>query len=116
MKKKFQYRQNIAALFGCMAFLVLGLCSLLDNGGITYVSIASSVKTVLPGTLVLYTLGWLIGAMAEKSKISNDKSINSQLKKIIDEEVDGLNEDSNIELSEEDEDELNNLTIETNEE
>ncbi len=95
MKKDLSYRKNIGLLFASLAFFILGGCSLYENGGITYVSLIGSIPKVIPGTIVLYCLGWLIGSMIESSKlIKQEKDIgyaNALLEEIMKEEgIDSL--------------------------
>ena len=123
MKKNIQYKQNLALLFGCSAFMVFGLCSMIDNGGISIIGLMSAIKVAIPGTVVLYILGWMIGSIAEKSKINSAKaSINSQLKDILDESTEDFDDDidTSINLGEDSDDDedisINNLSIETEEE
>jgi hypothetical protein len=97
MKKDLSYRKNIGLLFACLAFLILGGCSLYENGGITYVSLVGSISKVIPGTIVLYCLGWLIGSMIEGSKlVKREKDLgyaNALLEEIMKEEgIESLDE------------------------
>ncbi len=95
-----RYKQNIGLLLGCSALLIVGTCYLIKNGGITYTSIVCSAPDVIPAVIVMYGLGWLIGAMIESSKIVvKEKDIgytNTLLQEIIKEE--GLDNISDIDL------------------
>lgn len=97
MKKDLSYRKNIGLLFASLAFLVLGGFALYENGGITYISLVGSISKVIPGTIVLYCLGWLIGSMIESSKlIKREKDLgyaNALLEEIMKEEgIDNLDD------------------------
>ena len=74
------------------------------NGGINYTSIVCSAPAVVPAVLVMYGLGWLIGAMIESSKtIVKEKDIgytNALLQEIIKEEgLDNVEDLEGIDLS-----------------
>ena len=98
--KVIKYKQNLSLLLACSTLLVIGTCSLIKNGGINYTSIVCSASAVVPAVLVMYGLGWLIGAMIESSKtVVKEKDIgytNALLQEIIKEEgLDGVEDLNN---------------------
>lgn len=99
-----KYKQNIGLLLSCSTLLIVGTCYLIKNGGINYTSIVCSAPAVVPAVLVMYGLGWLIGAMIESSKtIVKEKDIgytNALLQEIIKEEgLDNVEDLEGIDLS-----------------
>lgn len=107
-----KYKQNIGLLLGCLTLLVVGTCYLIKNGGINYTSLVCSAPAIIPAVLVMYGLGWLIGAMVESSKsVVKEKDIgytNALLQDIIREEgLDNVEDLEGIDLSKDDEDDSN---------
>ena len=99
-----KYKQNIGLLLSCSTLLIVGTCYLIKNGGINYTSIVCFAPAVVPAVLVMYGLGWLIGAMIESSKtIVKEKDIgytNALLQEIIKEEgLDNVEDLEGIDLS-----------------
>ncbi len=105
-----RYKQNIGLLLGCSTLLIVGTCYLIKNGGINYTSIVCSAPAVVPAVIVMYGLGWLIGAMIESSKtVVKEKDIgytNALLQEIIKEE--GLDNVGDFDLSDDSEDTSDN--------
>lgn len=102
--KVVKYKQNLSLLLACITLLVIGASSLVKNGGINYTSLVCSAQIVIPAVVVMYGLGWLIGAMFETSKtFVKEKDIgytNALLQEIIKEEgLDNPEDIANIETS-----------------
>lgn len=112
VNKKIQYKQNLSLLFACVALLVYGGCALYENGGINFVSLVASSKTVVPAVFIMYVLGWLTGAVLESSKlVKKAKDIgytNSLLEEILKEEgLDGTDESDLLNIDSETEEPKN---------
>lgn len=100
-----KYKQNLGLLLACSTLLVVGTCNLIKNGGINHTSIVCSAPSVIPAVIIMYILGWLIGAMIESSKtVVKEKDIgytNALLQEIIKEEgLDNAEDLNGIDLSE----------------
>ncbi len=116
--KKIEYKKQIAILLACISMLVFGGCSLYINGGITYASLIASFVSVGPAVIIMFVMGWLIGSMMEGSKsLKKANSLNytnSLLEEIMKEEgLDNVGNSPDLELTEEEQRELENLKLET---
>lgn len=117
--KKIEYKYQIAWLLACLTLLIVGACSLYQNGGINYVSITASMINVVPAVLVMFLMGWLIGSMMEGSKslkkANSMNYANSLLEEIMREEgLDNYDLSSPAnQLTEQEQIELENLTTQS---
>ena len=118
--KKIEYKRHIALLLACISLLIFGGCSLYRNGGINYVSLVATFINVGPAIVTMFVMGWLIGSMMEASKnLKKANSLNytnSLLDEIMKEEdlesSGGSGNLMDLELTDEERKELENLKIE----
>ena len=117
MRKKIEYKTQIALFLASLSLLVFGGFSLFQNGGINYTSLIASSSKVIPAVIVMYGLGWLVGSMVETSKpvkkANNMGYVNNLLDEIMKEEgLNNISSQKDLELTDEEKDEINNLKIE----
>ena len=117
MRKKIEYKTQIALFLASLSVLIFGGFSLFQNGGINYTSLIASSSKVIPAVIIMYCLGWLVGSMIETSKpVKKANSmgyVNNLLDEIMKEE--GLNNFSSskdTELTDEVQDEINKINTE----
>lgn len=121
MKKKIEYKSQIALFLASLSILVFGGFSLFQNGGINYTSLVASGSKVIPAVLVMYCLGWLVGSMIETSKpvkkANNMSYVNNLLDEIMKEEgLNNVNSTKDTELTDEEQEEINKIKLDTAEE
>lgn len=121
MKKKIEYKSQIALFLASLSILVFGGFSLFQNGGINYTSLIASGSKVIPAVLVMYCLGWLVGSMIETSKpvkkANNMGYVNNLLDEIMKEEgLNNVNSTKDTELTDEEQEEINKIKLDTAEE
>ena len=69
MKKKgISQRKILAAIFASFAILIIGTTSLLESMSFDYYSVIATVQKILPASLALGSLGWVIGMILDKPK------------------------------------------------
>ena len=68
MRRRFQYKNYLCALFSSFAILLVGTISLLESEAINYFTVIYALKKVIPATFVLGALGWLMGTVIDSPK------------------------------------------------
>ena len=76
-KKNIQQRKRLAAIFASFSILIVGACSLLESMSLDYYSVLDTIEKVVPATIVLGGIGWIMGMILDKPKKSNKISYNN---------------------------------------
>lgn len=75
-KTNFQ-RKRLAAIFASFAILIMGTSSLLESMSLDYYTVLGTLEKVLPASIILGGLGWVMGMVLDKPKKRNVISYNS---------------------------------------
>ena len=76
-KKKLPERKRLAAIFVSFTILLVGVVSLAENMSIDYYSVMDTVQKIIPASIVMGALGWIMGMVLDKPQGS--RKINSNL-------------------------------------
>ena len=77
MAKGIQYRQKLAAVFTSFAILIMGAASLVQSMSIDYYSVLSTLIKIVPASLVIGILGWVMGMILDQPKRRSRVSYNN---------------------------------------
>lgn len=81
-KKIISQRKKLAAIFASFSILIMGTASLLESMSLDYYSVLSTLSKVVPATIALGSLGWVMGMILDKPR-KKRRSLNySYLSKI----------------------------------
>lgn len=67
-KKAMTQRVRLAAIFASLAILAVGTLSLLENMSLDYYSVLGTLKKVIPASIILGALGWVMGMILDRPK------------------------------------------------
>ena len=67
-KKTTQQRIRLAAIFASFSILVMGALSLLENMSLDYYSVLGTLKKVIPASIIIGGLGWVMGMILDRPK------------------------------------------------
>lgn len=67
-KKGIQNRQKLAAVFVSFAILIMGTASLLQSMSLDYYSVLNTLTKILPASIVMGGLGWVMGMVLDKPR------------------------------------------------
>lgn len=76
-KKRLSERKRLAAIFVSFTILLVGVVSLSENMSIDYYSVMDTVQKIIPASIVMGALGWIMGMILDKPQGS--RKINSNL-------------------------------------
>ena len=76
-KKRLSERKRLAAIFVSFTILLVGAISLSENMSIDYYSVMDTVQKIIPASIVMGALGWIMGMVLDKPQGS--RKINSNL-------------------------------------
>lgn len=75
--KKLAERKRLAAIFVSFTILMVGVVSLSENMSIDYYSVMDTVQKIIPASIVMGALGWIMGMVLDKPQ--GPRKINSNL-------------------------------------
>jgi type III secretion system FlhB-like substrate exporter len=64
-------RKRLAAVFASFAILIYGTASLMCDMAINYYTVLDTLEKIIPSTVVIGGLGWVIGMILDKPKRHN---------------------------------------------
>lgn len=67
-KKPFQYKKYLCALFVSFAILSVGTLSLMEEMSIDYYTVLHALSKIIPASIVLGGLGWVMGSIIDRPK------------------------------------------------
>ena len=67
-KKVISQRKRLAAIFASFTILIMGSASLLESMSLDYYTVISTLQKVLPASLALGGLGWIMGMILDKPR------------------------------------------------
>lgn len=93
VKKHISQKKRLAAVFASFSILVIGTVSLCENMSIDYYSVLSTLQKVIPASIVIGGLGWVMGMILDRPKRGHRISYNSEfLKNVITSEMASSND------------------------
>lgn len=72
-KKNISQRKRLAAIFASFSILIMGTVSLSESMSLDYYSVLSTLGKVLPASIALGGLGWVMGMILDKPKKRHSK-------------------------------------------
>lgn len=75
--KNISQRKRLAALFASFAIIFVGTFSLLETMSLDYYSVLGTFKKVLPASIILGCLGWVMGMILDRPKRHQRASYNN---------------------------------------
>lgn len=82
--KKIPERKRLAALFASFAIVVGGALSLLETMSFDYYSVLGTIQKIVPASIIMGCLGWVMGMILDKPKKRHKMSYNNMfLKEIV---------------------------------
>ena len=66
MVKKIPQRKRLAAVFASFSILIMGTVSLLESMSFDYYSVLSTLEKVIPASIVIGALGWVMGMVLDR--------------------------------------------------
>lgn len=86
--KRIQQRKRLAAVFASLSILVIGTVSLCESMSLDYYSVLNTLQKIIPASIVIGGLGWVMGMVLDKPKRGHSISYNSEfLKNVITQEM-----------------------------
>lgn len=84
-KKGLSQRKRLAAIFASFSILIIGTLSLAETMSIDYYSVLNTLQKVIPASVIIGSLGWVIGMILDKPKKArrisfNDTFLNNVMK------------------------------------
>lgn len=76
-KERIPERKKLAAVFASFSILVVGAVSLSESMSLDYYSVLNTLQKVIPASVVLGGLGWVMGMVLDKPKKSRSTGYNS---------------------------------------
>lgn len=67
-KSSIQYKQKLSAVFASFAVLIMGTISLLESMSIDYYSVLSTLIKVVPASIIMGILGWVMGMILDQPR------------------------------------------------
>lgn len=77
VKKVISQRKRLAAIFASFSILVMGTLSLAESMSLDYYSVVNTLEKVIPASLVLGGLGWVMGMVLDRPKKTRRTNYNS---------------------------------------
>lgn len=93
-------RKRLAAIFASFAILIMGTVSLLESMSLDYYSVLNTLEKVIPASIVLGGLGWVIGMILDKPKKRKRRTMynNLYLKEVMQNNPTDVNVDEGIDI------------------
>lgn len=66
LNRAITYKQRLSMGFGSIALLLFGSVSLLKAGSIDYYTVMGTLVKVVPASLIIGALGWVMGSLLDK--------------------------------------------------
>lgn len=76
-KKGLPQRKRLAAIFASFTILIMGTASLLESMALDYYSVLNTLEKVIPASVILGSLGWIMGMILDKPKKKRKISYNN---------------------------------------
>lgn len=76
-KKPIQQRKRLAAIFASFAILIMGSVSLFQNMSIDYYSVLGTLQKIIPASIIIGGLGWVMGMILDRPKKRSITKYNS---------------------------------------
>lgn len=68
MNKDISKRKRLAAIFASFSILIMGTVSLFESMSLDYYSVLNTMEKVIPASIALGMLGWIIGMILDQPK------------------------------------------------
>lgn len=78
-KKVIPQRKRLAAIFASFAVLIMGAASLLRTMSLDYYTVLCTLQKVLPASLALGGLGWIMGMVLDRPRRRGRVGMNNML-------------------------------------
>jgi len=88
-KHRLPQRKRLAAIFASFTILIMGTMSLLESMSLDYYSVLSTLQKIIPASIIIGGLGWIMGMILDKPKRRNRLSYNSLFTKNLAESAKG---------------------------
>lgn len=99
-KKGISQRKRLAAIFASFSILIMGTVSLLESMSLDYYSVLNTLQKVIPASIVLGCLGWVIGMILDKPRKRKRRTMynNLYLKEVMQNDPTEVNVDEGIDI------------------
>lgn len=77
VKKVISQRKRLAAIFASFSILIMGTFSLTESMSLDYYSVLNTLEKVIPASLVMGGLGWVMGMILDKPKKARRTNYNN---------------------------------------
>lgn len=67
-KKGISKRKRLAAVFASFSILIMGTVSLFRSMSLDYYSVLNTIQKIIPASIALGGLGWIMGMILDKPK------------------------------------------------
>jgi len=67
-KQELPQRKRLAAIFASFSILIMGTCSLMESMSLDYYAVLNTVEKVVPASIILGGIGWIMGMILDKPK------------------------------------------------
>ena len=82
-KQPIPERKRLAAIFASFTILILGTISLIENMTIDYYSVIGTLQKVIPSSIIMGGLGWVMGMILDKPAPKSLKKYNNMYLKAL---------------------------------
>lgn len=79
MGKTVSQSRRLAAIFVSFAILFVGTLSLLESMSIDYYSVLNTLQKILPASLAMGCIGWIMGGILDKPRNNKKSTIYNKL-------------------------------------
>lgn len=76
-KKSIPERKRLAAIFASFSILIMGTLSLLGSMKIDYYSVLGTLTKVIPASIIIGSLGWIMGMILDRPRKRRSYSHNT---------------------------------------
>lgn len=73
--KTISNRKKLALIFASFAIVIFGAASLLESMSLDYYTVLNTLEKVIPASIVLGGIGWVMGMVLDKPKKSHSRHI-----------------------------------------
>lgn len=77
MSKDISKRKRLAAIFASFSVLIIGTISLFESMSLDYYSVLNTIEKVIPASIVLGILGWIMGMILDRPRKRSKTGHNS---------------------------------------
>ncbi len=67
-KKSVSQKKRLAAVFASFSILIMGAASLFQSMTLDYYSVLGTLEKIIPASIILGGLGWVMGVILDKPK------------------------------------------------